>query len=119
MKPPLISLTCDCGEQAGVAYGERWTCPGCERMFDTTDIPRGEYDELVSLNRRYRLANWVVVAIMAAIVLAVALTGQLVSIFAGLAVCLVTWFLYIRPLVHRRHRRAVSGLTRSWNLEAE
>jgi hypothetical protein len=56
---------------------------------------------------------------MAAIVLVVAITGQLLSIFAGLAVSLLSWFLYIRPLVHRRHRRAVSGLTRSWKLEAE
>jgi hypothetical protein len=119
MKPPLISLTCDCGEQASVGYGDRWTCPSCGRTFDTKGIPSGDYDKLVDLTRRYRRASWAVVSVMAAIVLAVAITGQLLSIFAGLAVSLLSWFLYIRPMVHRRHRRAVSGLTRSWKLEAE
>jgi Flp pilus assembly protein TadB len=118
MKPLPISLTCDCGAQASVAYGERWTCPNCGRTFDTSQIPGADYDRLQQLNRRYWLANWAVVACMAALVLVVALTGQLISIFAGLAVALLSWFLYIKPLVHRRHRRAVSGLTRSWKLEA-
>jgi hypothetical protein len=34
-------------------------------------------------------------------------------------VVLLSWFLYIKPLVHRRHKRAVSELTRSWELSAE
>jgi hypothetical protein len=46
-------------------------------------------------------------------------TGQLLSIFAGLGVVLLTWFLYIKPLIHRRHRKAVNNLTRSWELKAE
>jgi hypothetical protein len=32
---------------------------------------------------------------------------------------LLTWFLYIKPVIHRRHRKAVSNLTRSWELKAE
>jgi len=30
-----------------------------------------------------------------------------------------SWFLFIKPFVHRRHKRAVSALTRSWELSAE
>jgi hypothetical protein len=49
----------------------------------------------------------------------VAIEGQTISIFAGLAVVLLGWFLYIKPIIHRRHKRAVSALTRSWELSAE
>ena len=118
MKPPLISLTCDCGAETSVGYGERWTCPKCGRTFDTDEIPRDDYDKLLELTRRYRRASWAVVVCMAALVLMVALTGDLISIFAGLAVSLLSWFLFIKPIVHRRHRQAVSGLTRTWKLEA-
>jgi len=118
MKGLAISLTCDCGKQASVAYGERWTCPGCGTTYDTAQIPGGDYDRLMQLTRRYRAISWAVVIVMAAIVLAVAITGQTISIFAGLAVSLLSWFLFIKPVVHRRHRRAVNGLTRRWKLDA-
>ncbi|HUZ84112.1 MAG TPA: hypothetical protein VMU66_05420 [Gaiellales bacterium] len=118
MRMPRIALRCDCGAEGYVDYGERWTCAQCGRGYDTAAIPRAEYDELVRLTRRFRMAIWSVVAVMATVVLAVALTGQLVSIFAGLAVTLLSWFLYIRPIVHRRHRRAVGKLTRTWKVEA-
>ena len=57
--------------------------------------------------------------VLALAVLAVAMTRQLIPIFAGLAVAMLSWFLYIKPIVHRRHKRAVARLTRSWDLEAE
>ena len=56
---------------------------------------------------------------MAAIVLLVALTGQTISIFAGLAVSLLGWFLFIKPYIHRRHKRAVSAMTVHWDIKAE
>jgi hypothetical protein len=43
----------------------------------------------------------------------------MISTLAGLAVVLVGWFLYIKPLVHRRHKRAVRELTRRWELTPE
>lgn len=119
MKAPRITLHCDCGAEGYAAYGERWTCAKCGRTYDTSRIPAAEYESIRSLDRRYRIAIWGVVSVMAVIVLAVALTGQVYSVFAGLAVVLLSWFLFIKPLVHRRHRRAVSSLTRKWELEAE
>ncbi len=71
------------------------------------------------LTKRYRMVSFAIVGVMALIVLAVALTGQTVSIFAGLAVSLLSWFLYIRPLIHRKHKRAVAQLTRSWDVAAD
>jgi cytochrome b561 len=119
MGSPVLTLQCDCGTEGRSSYGGRWTCPACGRVYDTSRIPAADYDAVAALDRRYRWSSRAVMAVLALIVLAVAVTGQLISIFAGLAVVLLGWFLYIRPLVHRRHRRAVSQLTRSWELHAE
>ena len=119
MKEPAITLRCDCGSEGRAAYGERWTCPSCGRVYDLSQIPSGDYDEIASLDRRYRLGGWAVMAVLALAVLAVALTRQVVPIFAGLAVAMLSWFLYIKPIVHRRHRRAVAQLTRQWDVKAE
>jgi len=119
MGSPVITLRCDCGEEGRSAYGERWTCPKCGRAYDTSRIPADDYQAVAALDRRYRRGSLALMALLALIVLAVAVTGQLLSMFAGLGVVLLSWFLYIRPLIHRRHRRAVSNLTRSWELKAE
>jgi hypothetical protein len=119
MKAPRITLRCDCKAEGMAAYGERWTCPECGRTYDTSQIPATDYESIKALDRRYRIGIWCVVGVMALIVLAVAVTGQWFSVFAGLAVVLLSWFLFIKPAVHRRHRRAVSSLTRKWELEAE
>ena len=59
------------------------------------------------------------VSLLALALLAVAYTQQFIPILAGLGVILMSWFLYIKPLVHRRHRRAVNDLTRTWELKPE
>jgi hypothetical protein len=119
MGSPAISLRCDCGTEGRAEYGERWTCPKCGRSYDTAQIPTADYDAIKSLDRRYRLASQAVVAVMALVVLAIAITGQLLPILAALGVVLIGWFLYIKPFVHRRHKRAVGELTRKWELTAE
>jgi hypothetical protein len=119
MKGPAISLRCDCGAEGRAGYGERWKCDECGRTYDTGRIPHDDYAAITALDRRYRYAGWSIIAVLALLVLAVAITRQLLPMFAGLGVVLLTWFLYIKPLVHRRHRRAVSSLTKNWNLEPE
>ena len=116
---PRITLRCDCGEEGRSAYGERWTCPKCGRVYDTGKIPTVDYEAVAALDRRYRRGSQALMVVLALIVLAVAVTGQLLSMFAGLGVVLLSWFLYIKPVIHRRHRKAVSSLTRSWELKAE
>ena len=32
MREPPITITCDCGTGASLAYGERWTCPTCGKI---------------------------------------------------------------------------------------
>jgi hypothetical protein len=119
MRDPAITLRCDCGNEGRAAYGEQWACPSCGKRYDTADIPAADYQAIRELNRRYRLTGFVLVGILAVIVLAVALTGELIPIFAGLGFATLVWFLYLKPLVHRRHRRAVNALTRTWDLKAE
>jgi len=116
---PAITLRCDCGAEGRAQHGERWVCPQCSRAYDTSQIPSGDYEAIKALDQRYRIASWAIVGVLAAVVLTVALTGQIISIFSGLAVSMLGWFLFIKPVVHRRHRRAVSALTRQWNLEPE
>jgi len=48
-------LRCDCGADALVAYGERWTCESCGRTYDTTEIPDADFRAIQDLRRRYRL----------------------------------------------------------------
>jgi hypothetical protein len=119
MKGPAISLRCDCGAEGRAGYGERWKCGECGRTYDTGRIPHDDYEAITALNRRYRAMLIGIVAVMALLVLAVAITGQMIPIVAGLGVVSISWFLYIKPLVHRRHRRAVHSLTRNWDLEPE
>ena len=119
MKAPRITVNCECGGEERVAYGESWTCPSCGRRYDTSRIPSAEYGEVAALDRRYRIAGWAVMAVLALAVLAVALTQQIVPIFAGLSLVMLSWFIYLKPLVHHRHRNAVAKLTRTWNLDAE
>jgi hypothetical protein len=119
MKPPPISLTCDCGEQTSVAYGERWACPKCGRRYDTGDIPEGEYRELTELSRRYRRAGWALVTAAAAMTLFLALFGLPYQVFIVVPAILLVWFTYIRPILRRRYRRRIGELTSSWHLHGE
>jgi hypothetical protein len=119
MKAPAITLRCDCGADGRAKYGERWTCESCGRVYDTTEIPEGEYRAVASLDLRYRLFGYGVLALMAVFVLVAAVRGDVIQIMATLGVVLLGWFLFLKPLVHRRHKRAVGLLTRRWQLHAE
>jgi hypothetical protein len=119
MGSPAITLRCDCGTEGRASYKERWTCPACGRVYDTSQIPADDFQAIKDLDRRYRRASQAVVAGLALMVLAVAYTQQFLPILAGLGVVMSSWFLFIKPFVHRRHKRAVSALTRSWELSPE
>jgi hypothetical protein len=42
MKGPRITVTCECGTETRAAYGERFTCEGCARQYDTSRIPQSD-----------------------------------------------------------------------------
>jgi hypothetical protein len=118
-KDPAITLRCDCGAEGRAGFGERWTCSSCGRVYDTDRIPESDYRAVAALNRRYRLIGFGMVAFIALLVLLTAITQQLVPIIAGLGVSMLLWFLYLKPLLHTRHRKAVAGVARKWKLRPE
>jgi hypothetical protein len=119
MAAPRITLRCDCGAEALVAYGERWTCDACGRTYDTNRIPEADYQAIQDMRRRYRVVGYVGVSLVAALVLLLALTAQQFQLFIGLPFILIFWFMYVRPLMRSRYRRRVGELTRTWTLKAE
>ncbi len=119
MKAPPISLTCDCGAAAKLGYGERWTCPDCGRVYDTRDIPEGEYRELAGLSRRYRMIGFGLVAVLAAFTLFLVIFGLPFQVFIALPAVLLFWFTYVRPIMRRRYRRRIGELTSTWKLHGE
>lgn len=118
MRGPAITLRCDCGADGRVPFGARWACPECGRSYDTTAIPPGEYERIVSAVRHYRIAGLAMMAVIAAMVLALALSHQPVQIFAGLPLILLVWFMYVRPVFRRRYRRAIADVP-TWQLHSE
>lgn len=116
-KPP-ISITCDCGEAASLGYGERWTCPRCGRTWDTTQIPRAEYDRVVRGVRLYGLLT-IGPPLLAAVVL-IPLTLVLGPQFAILFfVFVLAWGLLVVPQLRRRATRVVRDRTPQWKLRPE
>jgi len=119
MAAPRITLRCDCGAEALVAYGERWTCESCGRTYDTSGIPAGDYAAIQALRRRYRIIGYTGVVLVAAFVLLLAVTAQEFQLFIGLPFVLLVWFMYVRPVMRSRYRRRVGELQRTWTLKAE
>lgn len=117
MKGPKITITCDCGEQSKVQYGEAYTC-ACGRRWTTTQIPAADYAAIRSLDRRYRLVGWAGALAFATLLLVVTITRPfelMLIVPAGL----LGWFAFIRPPVRRRHYRDIQRLTRHWKLRPE
>jgi hypothetical protein len=112
---PPISVTCECGAKRGLAYGERWTCDRCGREWDTTEIPRAEYDAVRHTQLRFRALPVGFGGLVAALAIFFSLTGNVFSVFFLLPLSLTTWFVFLRPAHRRRYREAIAELPR-WDL---
>lgn len=118
MRLPPISLRCDCGADASVPYGERWTCPECGKTYDTTSIPRADVDELAAGVRRYRLLT-LGPPLAAALVLVPLAVFVDVSWGFMLFFLTLAYGLFVLPRIRRRARRHVRESTSRWTLEPE
>jgi hypothetical protein len=118
MREPPITVTCDCGTVASLAYGERWTCANCGKTWNTSQIPRQEYDELLRHVRRYKLMVLVPPIVLAVILIPL---GVLVDIrFAFLLFLLEIGFaLLVIPPLRRRASQYVLTQTPNWELRPE
>jgi hypothetical protein len=117
MKGARVTVTCDCEAVRRLAYGERWTCEGCGRRWDTNQIPAAEYWGIMREMRRYRL-----VAIGAALFLGItfALLAFLVSqrLLLLMPIVMAGWYLLYMPRWRRRVRQRARSLP-AWQLHPE
>lgn len=114
---PKITITCDCGEKRKLAYGESYTCE-CGRSWSTAQIPAGDYEAIRSLDRRYRRKGWLFFGGFFLVAVAVGATRPMTLLFL-MPAGMMAWFTLFRPMVRRRHWRAIQALTRRWTLRAE
>ena len=114
---PKITIECDCGEKRKLAYGESYVCD-CGRSWSTAQIPEADYAAIRALDRRYRRSGWLAFGGFGLLCLAVAATRPATLLFL-IPAGMMTWFTIFRPIVRRRHWRAIQALTRRWTLRAE
>jgi Flp pilus assembly protein TadB len=117
MRGAPITVRCDCGEVEHVAYGDSWSCPNCERRWNTTQIPEAEYWGIMQEMRRYRLQ-----VIIASVVVALVFAVVFITVgrrFLPMALLVMgLWFLVYMPYWRKKVRRRARELPR-WLLEPE
>jgi hypothetical protein len=116
-KGPLITVSCECGERHELFYGERWTCPGCGREYDSGQIPADEYAQIRRVQLRFRAVPIALGLTVAALAITFTLTGNIFGVFLLMPVALLSWFVFIRPTHRKRYRAAIADLPR-WDLRA-
>ena len=114
---PKITITCDCGEQRKLAYGDEYVC-ACGRSWSTKQIPAADYEAIRTLDRSYRRKGWLAFGGFFLVALAVGATRPMSLLFL-IPAGMMAWFTLFRPMVRRRHWRAIQALTRRWTLRAE
>ncbi len=117
VKPPPITIRCDCGESRQVPYGERWQCEGCGKSWNTAQIPADEYHGILREMRRFRLsAIGFAIVIGVTFVVVTVLVSQ--SLFLLLPVVLSGWYIFYMPMWRRKVRRRARSLP-TWQLHPE
>jgi hypothetical protein len=114
MQRPPITLSCECGEQSNVPYGERWQCKKCGRTWDTSQIPPEDYDAVLRIQRRYRIVPMVVLLLAAATVILFTVLGGAYAVIL-LPLLATLWFMFVRPLQRKRLRAQIAALP-EWKL---
>jgi|SRR5436305_13119315 hypothetical protein len=115
-KPP-ITISCECGEKRDLAYGERWECETCSRAWNTQQIPREEYDELLRQVRRHKLEAFGA-AIVGAVVLIPLIAVVSTRFIALVPIAMAGWLFVFLPAWRRRYRRTAATAPR-WQLHPE
>jgi hypothetical protein len=114
----MITITCDCGAAAEVAYGDRWRCESCGKTWDTAQIPSSEYDVLVRGVSRYRLLALGPPLVLAAILIPLAVIAGIQYAFL-LFVLVMGWGLLVIPQLRRRASAQMRNSAKSWKLRPE
>jgi hypothetical protein len=118
LRGPPITVSCECGGRAELAYGERWACPECGRAYDTARIPAADYERIRRTQLRFRILPVAYGLFVSAVAVFFIATGNAFSVFILLPIGLTAWFMLIRPVHRARYRQAIADLP-SWDLRAE
>jgi hypothetical protein len=101
-----------------VAYGERWHCAQCGKTWNTAQIPRADYDTLLSGVKRYRLLVLGPPFALAAVLIPLAVLVGLQYAFL-LFVLVMAHGLLVVPQIRRRASARASARAPTWNLSPE
>jgi hypothetical protein len=112
---PKITVSCRCGEQQYLSYGEDWTCERCGRHWDTNQIPLEQYAALRTTQLRYRRAPIAISAFALAAVIACVVVGKALGGVIIVAILAITWSMFFRPIHRRKYRQALADLP-TWTL---
>ena len=118
MHAPEIAITCDCGRVGRVPLGERWSCEQCGRAWDTSQIPRDEYDALMRRVRRYSFLTVAPPLLLAAILVPLAVVGDVRYAFL-LFVLVMAYALLVLPHLRNRARREILDAAPRWKLRPD
>jgi hypothetical protein len=117
VKGAPITVRCDCGKKALVAYGEVWQCDGCARRWNTNQIPAADYWGVMGEMRRFRFKAIRSMLVLAAIFVGLALVVS-DAFFILIPLAMSGWYLFYMP----RWRQRVRGHARNvpnWELHPE
>jgi hypothetical protein len=118
-KGPLITVTCECGQRHQLHYGERWTCEGCGRLFDTRKIPLEEYAAIRRTQLRYRIVPvFLGLTVLAAVILSI-VAGKAFGIIIIVPFFFASWNMFARPFFRARYRRALTQKTPTWTIKSD
>lgn len=115
---PAITLSCDCGERRYLRYGERWTCEGCGKTWNTLRIPMEQYAAIRATQLRFRRVPLAIAALALVCVVACIVVGKALGGLIIVAILATTWSMFFRPLHRRKYREALAQLP-SWKIEPE
>jgi hypothetical protein len=115
MGAPDIAITCDCGHVGRVPLGDRWVCEQCGRAWDTSQIPRDEYDALMRRVRRYSLFTVAPPLLLSAVLIPLAVVVDVRYAFI-LFVLVMAYALLVLPQLRKRARKDVLESAPRWKL---
>lgn len=116
MAKPPITIQCECGESRQVPYGERWTCEGCKRSWNTAQIPAEEYAGLLRRMRRRKLEAIGLAVVLAAILVPLVIVST--SFIFVIPIVAAAWLFLYLPRWRRRVRAAARSAP-AWELHPE
>jgi hypothetical protein len=115
---PPITVSCECGQRRELRYGDRWTCDGCGRSYDTRRIPFDEYDSFRRTRARDRILPTAVFVILGVVVVVCVALGRPLAAIVLVPTVGFVWGSFVRPARRRRQYKAIAERPQ-WEIRAD